>query len=85
MGKPTGFMEYKREECLSEAPLKRIKHFKEFHIHDGNRKTCHLSLGDGNIDIKKFKSLAEKYNAYAVLEVKSSDDLKKSVPIFKNL
>ena len=33
MGKPTGFMEYKREECLSEAPLKRIKHFKEFHIH----------------------------------------------------
>ena len=33
MVKPTGFMEYKREECLSEAPLKRIKHFKEFHIH----------------------------------------------------
>ena len=33
MGKPTGFMEYKREEGLSEAPLKRIKHFKEFHIH----------------------------------------------------
>ncbi len=33
MGKPTGFMDYKREECLSEAPLKRIKHFKEFHIH----------------------------------------------------
>lgn len=33
MGKPTGFMEYKREESLSEAPLKRIKHFKEFHIH----------------------------------------------------
>ena len=26
-------MDYKREECLSEAPLKRIKHFKEFHIH----------------------------------------------------
>ena len=59
--------------------------FDEFHIHDGNRKTCHLALGDGIIDIKKFKSLAEKYNAYAVLEVKSSDDLKKSVPIFKNL
>ena len=33
MGKPTGFMDYKREECLSEAPLKRIKHFKEFHVH----------------------------------------------------
>ena len=33
MVKPTGFMDYKREECLSEAPLKRIKHFKEFHVH----------------------------------------------------
>lgn len=33
MGKPTGFMEYKREESLSEAPLKRIRHFKEFHVH----------------------------------------------------
>ena len=33
MGKPTGFMEYKREESRSEAPLERIKHFKEFHVH----------------------------------------------------
>lgn len=33
MGKPTGFMDYNRVESLSEAPLKRIKHFKEFHVH----------------------------------------------------
>ncbi len=33
MGKPTGFMEYKREVSSSEAPLERIKHFREFHEH----------------------------------------------------
>lgn len=33
MGKPTGFMEYKREVSTAEAPKKRIKHFNEFHEH----------------------------------------------------
>lgn len=31
MGKPTGFMEYERENDLAEAPLSRIKHWNEFH------------------------------------------------------
>ena len=31
MGKPTGFMDYKRETSLSEAPLERIRNFNEFH------------------------------------------------------
>ncbi|MCH5342886.1 MAG: glutamate synthase subunit beta [Acetatifactor sp.] len=33
MGKPTGFMDYKREVSISEDPKKRIKHFNEFHEH----------------------------------------------------
>lgn len=33
MGKPTGFMEYKRETSTSVAPKKRIKNFNEFHEH----------------------------------------------------
>ncbi|MCM1119851.1 MAG: glutamate synthase subunit beta [bacterium] len=33
MGKPTGFMEYERETSKAEAPLERIKHFREFHEH----------------------------------------------------
>ncbi len=33
MGKPTGFMEYKREVSVAEDPKKRIKHFNEFHTH----------------------------------------------------
>ncbi|HZG74972.1 MAG TPA: FAD-dependent oxidoreductase, partial [Paenibacillus sp.] len=30
MGKPTGFMEYRRETATEEAPLLRLAHFREF-------------------------------------------------------
>src|ERR1700682_2721030 len=33
MGKPTGFMEYKRELPLAEAPTERVGHWHEFHAH----------------------------------------------------
>ncbi|NBJ92401.1 glutamate synthase subunit beta [Parablautia muri] len=33
MGKPTGFMEYKREVSKDVAPKERIKNFNEFHEH----------------------------------------------------
>ena len=60
--------------------------FDEFHIHDAkNRSTCHLALGMGTLDISKYKRLAEKNNAYVVLEVKQESDLLSSVPIFRNL
>lgn len=60
--------------------------FDEFHIHDAkDRKKCHLALGDGILDVAKFKRLAEKNNAYVVLEVKQSSDLLVSVPLFKKL
>ena len=31
MGKPTGFMDYERQDKPAESPLERIKHFNEFH------------------------------------------------------
>ena len=31
MGKPTGFMDYKRENKVAEAPKSRIRHFNEFY------------------------------------------------------
>lgn len=31
MGKPTGFMEYDRNDTVAESPQERIKHFDEFH------------------------------------------------------
>ena len=33
MGKPTGFLDYKREVSVSEEPKTRIQHFREFHAH----------------------------------------------------
>ncbi len=32
MGKPTGFMEYQRETIPHDAPLERIKHYREFQV-----------------------------------------------------
>lgn len=32
MGKPTGFMEYEREDSITVEPEKRIQNFEEFHI-----------------------------------------------------
>ena len=59
--------------------------FDEFHFHDAGSKGVHLALGDGHIDLKYFKDLAIKNNAWVLLEVKSSEDLIKSVPYYKNL
>jgi glutamate synthase (NADPH/NADH) small chain len=33
MGKPTGFMDYKRELPLAESPAERVSHWREFHAH----------------------------------------------------
>ena len=33
MGKPTGFLEFQRELPPESAPLKRIEHWREFHLH----------------------------------------------------
>lgn len=60
--------------------------FDEFHVHDArDRKKCHLALGEGELDIVKFKRLALANDAYVVLEVKQSQDLEVSVPLFKSL
>lgn len=59
--------------------------FREFHFHDGNKKKCHLALGTGTMDLKKYKDMAEKNNAYVVLEVKQKKDLEISVPYFKTI
>ena len=60
--------------------------FDEFHIHDAkDRSKCHLALGEGELEIAKFKRLAEANNAYVVLEVKQVKDLLTSVPSFKQM
>ena len=70
------------QSILEDIPLE----FQEFHFHDGkDRKKCHLALGEGTIDLKKFKELTIKHDAWVNLEVKQASDLRISVPYFKNL
>lgn len=58
---------------------------KEMHFHDSDGNKCHLSLGRGSLDLKHLKELAIKNDAYVLLEVKSSDALRESIPFFRNL
>ena len=44
-----------------------------------------IALGEGNINIKYFKDLAIKNDAYGVLEVEQKVDRLKSVPVVKSL
>ena len=38
MGKPTGFLEYDRQDDQAVEPLKRIKNFNEFHVPMGEKE-----------------------------------------------
>ncbi len=62
---------------------------QHFHIHNAKAKSertkgsNHLSLDDGEIDIKERLATAEKCNAKCVLETKTIESLKKSVEFLK--
>ncbi len=70
-------------ELSKKLPLK----FDEFHIHDSDGKRNHLALGEGTLGekLKEFKEMAKKNDAYVLLEVKSKEDLRKSVPFWRSL
>ena len=38
MGKPTGFMEYRRELPMAQSPAQRVHHWHEFHAHADEKK-----------------------------------------------
>ncbi|NCA68031.1 MAG: sugar phosphate isomerase/epimerase [Clostridia bacterium] len=59
--------------------MKRAQRLYHMHVHDAKGTTNHITLGEGNVDIKKYLSLAESHNCRSVLEVKTVDGLKKSV------
>jgi sugar phosphate isomerase/epimerase len=70
------------QEVIKDIPSE----LQEFHFHDGkDRKKCHLALGEGTIDLKKFKELTIKHYAWVNLDVKQASDLRVSVPYFRNL
>lgn len=55
------------------------------HMHDANNgNNDHLALGDGELDIQKFLTLAQKCDCSVVLEIKTVEGLKKSAMWIKN-
>lgn len=70
------------DEAWMMAHENRLCHM---HMHDAkNGKNDHLALGDGELDIEKFLSLADTHDCTVVLETKTIDGLKKSAQWVKS-
>lgn len=65
--------------------LARKNRLFHMHLHDATQNNNHLPLGDGNIDIKEYLSLAKEHNCRVVLETKTLDGLKKSVEWLRDI
>lgn len=61
------------------AILARKARLGHFHMHDAAGQRDHLALGDGEIDLPAYFTLAGQCNARAVVEVKTPEALQKSV------
>jgi len=60
--------------------LQRSDRLAHMHIHDAkNGRQDHLPLGQGELDIRKYLTLAKELNCTAVIEVKTADGLIQSV------
>lgn len=77
--------DYLNNDILYDFALNNKNDFLEFHFHDATKDMCHLSLKNGEMDLKKYKNLISDGLRYVVIEVKSSKDLTKSIPIFNEL
>ncbi len=59
--------------------MARGNKLRHIHLHDAQGKKDHMTLGTGDIDIKKYIQLADKHSCTIVLETKTVEALKKSV------
>lgn len=57
--------------------FKEINKIRHIHMHDYDGKTDHLSIGNGQIDFKKYQEELNK--CYVVIEIKTSDELQTSL------
>lgn len=63
--------------------IKHERRLEHFHIHDGNNKSDHLTLGTGEIDLNGRLNLAKLHNCRCVVETKTIDALRKSIQWMK--
>ena len=72
---------------MSAVPgfLARVNRASHIHIHDNNGLSDqHLALGDGTIDwAKTGKTIARDYSGVIVVEGRSIEEAKKSLPVFR--
>ena len=59
--------------------LERADRLRHMHLHDAKGKSCHLPLGDGELDIMRYLRLAEECGGRCVLETKTVAALRQSV------
>ncbi len=59
--------------------LARSERLRHLHMHDALGGKNHLALGTGELDLKKYLSLADKHNCRVVLETKTVEGLRQSV------
>lgn len=59
--------------------LQHTDKLKHFHIHDALGRKNHMALGTGELDLVWYIALAKKNHCRAVLEVKTTQALRKSV------
>ncbi|MBQ2828575.1 MAG: sugar phosphate isomerase/epimerase [Clostridia bacterium] len=66
-----------------EFIMKHKDRLHHIHLHDAKDRKNHLTLGTGEMDIKKYLSLAKEQNCRVVLETKTIAGLKQSVEWLK--
>lgn len=71
-----------RDKSFYDKHKHAIKHF---HIHDATEKNNHLELFTGKLDIKGFIEQARHQEATCVIEVKSSQQLMRSINRIKDI
>lgn len=65
--------------------LKHIRRLCHMHLHDAKApNNDHLALGDGDLDLRKYLSLAQEQDCSTVLEVKTIAGLRKSIQWLRN-
>lgn len=70
---------YADEKFITERRT-RLKHF---HVHDSANGKCHLPLGEGTADWRKYLAAAENLDCRAVIETKTVAGLEASVYVLR--
>ncbi len=75
--------------CAGDADMPfynaRIERLSHMHLHGAEGKRCHLPLDEGAIDANAMLALAHKHGARVVLETKTVEALKASVPLAQTI